>query len=519
MKAVKLFSVFVMVHVLILCGVFQTLAFGKNRNLVVALSGQILSLDPHRSAGSPSATVRLHMYETLVYADEHNRIYPWLAEKWTVADDGLTWTFHLKKGVKFHDGTPMNAQAVVKSFDRLMDESMGSNRRYLYTDFDEIKALDEYTVQVRTKVRKANFLHLMAYGGASVISPAAMEKWGSDLINHPVGTGPYMMESKLTGEFVQLVPFNDYWGGKPKLDGIRFVSVKEEATRVTMLENGEADFIVNVPPQDLARLENNFEISVRRDPSNRVAHIGLNITQKPFDNQKVRQAMNYAVNRALIVKGVLGGIGEPAQSILAPATWGFAPVSPYKYDKEKALSLLREAGYPDGFKGKLWTPSGRYFRDKETALAVAGELKKIGIDLEVEVIDWGQYLKLLRVGKDQGNKVPAYMLGWESVTGETNYLMNAVFASKNHPPKGWNTMFYTNPRVDELTRISAQTLDENTRKAQFREFQELVIDDAPWIPLYVYQQVSAYRSDLTGITILPMEVPLFTRAYITHVAD
>jgi len=313
---------------------------------------------------------------------------------------------------------------------------------------------------------------------------------------------------------VDMVRFDDYWGGKPKLAGVKFVTVKEEATRVTMLEKGEADFIVNVPPQDMARLEKNPKTTVRRDTSNRVAHIGFNVKKKPFDNVKVRQALNYAVDRELLVKGVCGGIGSPAQSVLASATWGFSPVSPYKYDKEKALALLKEAGYPQGFKAKLWTPHGRYFRDKETSLAVAGQLKKVGVELEVEVIDWGQYLKLLRLGMDQGNKTEAYMLGWESVTGEANYLMNVVFSSKNQAPKGWNTMFYSNPRVDELTDLSGQTIDDEKRKAQFKEFQEIVIKEAPWIPLYVYEQLSAFRSDLKGISILPMEVPLFTEAYI-----
>ena len=517
MKKVRFLLILITVQAILLGLLGQVSAFGAEEggdNITVALSGQILSLDPQRSAGTPSECVRRQMYEGLVYSDENNRIHPLLADEWSVSEDGLTWTFNLKKGIKFHDGTVMTAAAVVKSFDRLLNKETGSNRRYLYADFESVKALDDHTVQVKTKVRKANFLHLMAYGGAHVISPAAIEKYGDKLTDHPVGTGPYMMKKKLTGEYVDLVRFDQYWGGKPKLAGIKFMTVKEEATRVTMLEKGEADFIVNVPPQDLARLTKDEKVTVRQDPSNRVAHIGMNVTKGPFAKEKVRQALNYAVNRDLLLKGVCGGVGKQAQSVIAPATWGFHPVSPYKYDKDKALALLKEAGFPEGFKAKLWTPQGRYFRDKETSLAVAGQLKKVGVELEVEVIDWGQYLKLLRVGADQGNKVEAYMLGWESVTGEANYLMNAVFASKNQPPKGWNTMFYKNPRVDELSEITGQAIDDAQRKAMFKEFQEIVIKEAPWIPLYVYEQLSAHRSDLKGISILPMEVPMFTRAYL-----
>ncbi len=511
---VLLFLFFVQVVLGGVLGAAVVSAAGDGEKIVVALSGQILSLDPQRSAGTPSEAVRRQMFEGLVSSDQNNQIHPLLAEKWTVSEDGLTWTFYLKKGVKFHDGTDMTSRAVVKCFERLLSKDTGSNRRYLYDDFESVKAVDDYTVAVKTKVRKANFLHLMAYGGAHVISPDSIDKYGKAITDHPVGTGPYMLKDKLTGEYVDLVRFDGYWGGKPKLAGIKFMTVKEEATRVTMLEKGEADFIVNVPPQDMDRLTKNKKIGVRRDPSNRVAHIGLNVARKPFDNKKVRQALNYAVNPELIIKGVCGGVGAPAQSILAPATWGFAPVSLYKYDPEKAAALLKEAGFPKGFKAKLWTPQGRYFRDKETALAVAGQLKKVGVDLEVEVIDWGQYLKLLRLGLDQGNKVEAYMLGWESVTGEANYLMKAVFSSKNQPPKGWDTMFYKNARVDELTELTGQTMDDQERKAQFKEFQEIVVEEAPWIPLYVYEQLSAYRADLKGVYILPMEVPMFTEAYI-----
>jgi len=488
--------------------------FSDKDKIVVALSTQILTLDPARSAGTPAEMVRRHLYEGLVYADEQNRIYPLLAHKWEITKDGLIWTFYLRKGVKFHDLTPFTAQAVKKSFDRLLDLATGSNRRYMYTFIDQIKVIDDYTVQFVTKEPRADFLNLLTESGAYPISPAALDKYGKDIGDNPCGTGPYKLEKKVTGEYVVLTPFDNYWKGKPKLSEIKFITVSEEATRVNMIENGEADFIVNVPPQDIKRLEADKSITIRKDQSNRVAHVGLNVKRPPFDNLKVRQALNYGVDRELIIKGVCNGLGIPAKSIIAPATWGYAPVSPYKYDPEKAKELLAQAGYAKGFKAKLWTPQGRYFRDKETALAVAGQLRKIGVDLDVEIIDWGQYLKELKLGLNEGNKVEAYMLGWESVTGEASYIINTIFASKNVSPTGWNTMFYANKRLDEINEIASKTMDDKKRADLFKEAQDIAVKEAAWIPLYVYEQVNAHRFDLKGIRVLPFEASVFNDAYI-----
>jgi len=497
----------------------STQGYGKSRfaekdKIVVALSTQILTLDPVRSAGTPAEMVRRHLYEGLVYADPQNRIHPLLAERWEVSKDGLTWTFYLRKGVKFHDNTSFTAHAVKKSFDRLLDLGVGSNRRYMYTFIDQVKVIDDYTVQFVTKEVKANFLNLMTESGAYPISVAALEKYGKEIADQPCGTGPFRLSKKVTGEYVILTRFDDYWRGKPRLSEIKFVTVPEESTRVTMLENGEADFIVNCPPQDMKRLETDKTMAIIREQSNRVAHIGLNTKRAPFDQMKVRQALNYAVDRELIVRGVCGGIGIPAKSIIAPATWGYAAVSPYTYQLGKAQELLAEAGLSKGFKAKLWTPQGRYFRDKETALAVAGQLRKIGVELDVEVIDWGQYLKELKLGLNEGNRVEAYMLGWESVTGEASYILNTVFASKNMAPTGWNTMFYSNKRIDEINEVGSKTLDEKKRAELFREAQEIAVREAPWIPLYVYEQIHAQRADLKGIQVLPQEVILFNAAFI-----
>jgi len=483
-------------------------------SIVVTVTTEIVSLDPHVSAGTPAEVVRSHMYGGLVSADEKNNINPGLAEKWEVADDQMTWTFHLRKGVKFHDGTDLKAADVKKSFERILDENNGLNRRYLYTFIDSIEVVDDLTVKIKTKQPQANILNLLAYNGGAIISSSAIDKWGKDLGKHPVGTGPFKFKEEAPGEYVALERFDDYWGGANNIKEIKFVTVPEESTRVNMLKTGEADFIVGVPPQEISSLESDSNIIIDKGLTTRVAHIGFNCGKKPFDNVKVRQALNYAIDRELIIKGVCGGIGQPATSVMSPATWGYSDSQVNTYDLEKAKKLLAEAGYPNGFKGTLYTPEGRYFRDKETALAVADMWKKIGVDMTVEVMDWSQYLKELKVANDKGNKMEAYMLGWESTTGEANYIIDTIFSTKNTAPTGWNTMFYSSKKVDEIGVLASKELDDNKRMEYFKEFQKIAAEDAPWAPLYVFQQVNAYRSNIKDIKILPYEVPLFTMAHI-----
>lgn len=507
-----------MLGVILTIVTFSLCAYGNvtkasKDKLRVGVTGDILTVDPQVAQGTQAEIARMHMYEGLVYLDENNEIKPCLAEKWEVAEDGKSYIFHLKKGVKFHDGTDFNARAVKRTFDRLLNQEYGSNRKTDYLYIEEVEVIDDYTVRFVLSEPRGNILNLLAYGGGFIISPAAIEKYKENLGTHAVGTGPYKLKEMVTGEYVKVERNDEYWGEKPKIREIEFISVKEEMTRVAMLEVGELDYALAVPPHMVDRLENKG-IAVTYNDSNRVAHIGFNTRKPPFDNVKVRMALNYAINKDMIVEGVLGGLGVVANSIVAPNTWGYYDPKLYSYNPEKARELLKEAGYPNGFSAKLFTPQGRYFRDKETAIAIADQLKDIGVTLKVEVVDWGVYLKELRVPVESGkNKVEAYLLAWECITREAGHIVNSIFNSINQPPNGWNTMFYFNPEVDKLDSIANATVDPNRRLEYFKELQLIIAEDAPWVPLYSYKLVNGHRSDLKGVIFIPTEIPLFYHAY------
>ena len=485
----------------------------KKDKIVATVTTEILTLDPQISAGTPAEVVREQMFEGLVDVNEKNEVSPLLAEEWSVSDDGLEWIFKLKEGVKFHDGESFTAKDVKNTFDRYLNNET-STRVYIYKNILETVVVDDYTVKFITEKPQASFLNILAYGGGAIMSTKSLERDNDTIGKEPVGTGPFKFKESVTNEYVIMERFDGYWGEKSDIAEIKFMTVKEASTRVNMVETGEADFIMGVTAQDIERIKDNKDLTIQYAESNRVSHIGFNMEKEPFDNKLVRQAMNYAIDKDAIVAGIFSGEGVPAKSVVAPATWGFYDPDMYEYNPEKAKVLLEEAGYPDGFTATVWSPEGRYFKDKETVMAVAGQLEQVGITLDVEIVDWAQYLKELKVANTDGNKVHAYFLGWESTTGEANYLFNSIFSSKNIAPVGWNTMFYRNDEVDELNELASACLDDDERLEYFKEMQTIIMEDAPWIPIHVWGQVAVYRSNLENITLLPIEVPVFAHTTI-----
>jgi ABC-type transport system substrate-binding protein len=231
----------------------------------------------------------------------------------------------------------------------------------------------------------------------------------------------------------------------------------------------------------------------------------MNCQKAPFNDVRVRQALNYAVDREAIIKGILKGVGSPALSITSPIVWGYYPVGKYHYDPERAKELLREAGYPTGFSTTLWTPQGRYFMDLDTAVAVQAQLAEVGVKADVKVIDWATYLSSLRKPLDE-SETEMYLLGWEVGTGDLGYLLDLVFHSSAWPPASWNTMFYKDVAVDVLIEAGRVTTNLEDRYEIYKGLQKLVVDDAPWIFLYIYQSVTGLRTDVHGLELLPIEV-------------
>eukprot|EP00873_Tetraselmis_striata_P030978 jgi/Tetstr1/451242/TSEL_038278.t1 len=491
----------------LLAGIATFPAYGQDDTVIdFALGAPVLTLDPGVAAGTQAQSVRVQIMETLVQIDaETLEIEPLLAESWDVADDNLTWTFTLRDGVTFHDGSPLTAADVVASIGRIIDPDAGMGRANDLREIVELEAVDDLTVRIVTAAPSGTLLRALALDSASVLSAASIEEYGEELGWNPVGTGPFKYESHIAEQSVSLARNEDYWGEVPALTGVNFITVPEATTRLTMLETGEADIIVDVPGFEIDRLRSTEGIGLIEKPNTRLGHVGINVTQAPFDNVLVRQAVNFAIDREAIVAGILRGVGIPADSIIASSVAGYVSQDLYSYDPERARELLAEAGLPDGFSTTIRTPQGRYYMDRETVVAIQAQLAQVGINAEVEVVDWSTYLTVLREPEGE-NDTALYWLGWESGTADISVILNTVFDSERMPPNGWNTMFYANPEMDELRVAINQEVDNDTRMEMAAEIQALIMEDAPWAPIYSYVQVTAYDDGLNGIEYLPTDV-------------
>lgn len=476
------------------------------RDLKFVFGAPILTLDPGISAGSQAQTVRFQIMEPLVKLNaETGAVEPLLAESWSVADDKVTWTFKLRRNVKFHDGSAMTSADVAASFNRLIAPNSGLPRGNDLRIIKSIREVDPYTIEFVTATPFGPFLRTIAQDSASIVAKGSLPAPGQRINWKVIGTGPYKYESHVAEQSVTLVRNEDYWGKKPEAPKLVFLSVSEPSTRLAMLESGEADIVVDVPGVELPRLKEEKSIKLIQKPNTRLVHLGMNVSKTPFKDPRVRLALNAAIDRQALIEGVLGGIGVKAESIIAPDVFGYsAQPGAYSYDPAKAKKLLAEAGYPNGFKATLWTPQGRYYMDREIAVAAQAQLKAIGVDVDVKVIDWSTYLTLLRKPEAE-NKSELYLLGWETGTTDIQYILSTVFSSARVPPAGWNTMFYKDAVTDKMSEQVASEVDPKKRADLAAKLQAHIAAAPPWVVLYASMQVAGYRSDLSGIEYLPTD--------------
>ncbi|MCL7749881.1 glutathione ABC transporter substrate-binding protein [Halalkalibacter alkaliphilus] len=474
---------------------------GEGGDLVIANLSDAVALDPHGSNDTPSSNVAQNIYEALVEQDEDMELQPGLAESWEMVDD-LTWEFYLREGVKFHDGSDFNADVVKANLDRILDPEVASPRQFIFNMITDVEVVDEHTVRISTEFPFAPLPAHLAHNGGGMISGdliaedyEAMEAGaepGSKISENPVGTGYFKFDSWTPGTEIKLVRNEDYWGENAKLDSVTFKVVPEDLTRIAELETGAAHISDPLSPSDISRVEGTDGIHVNRQPSVSLSYIGFNVEKEPFDNPLVRQAISKAINKEAIIEGIYDGAGIPAIGPLAPDVFGYdETVSGLEYNVEEAQALLAEAGYEDGFSTTIWTNDNRERIDAATF--VQAELEKIGIDVSIEVVEWGAYLENTANGEHD-----MFVLGWSTVTGDADYGMYALFHSDNHGEPG-NRTFLSNPELDELLDQARQNPDPDERAALYKDAQEILVEEAPMLYIHHQQFLLGVSDNVQGL--------------------
>jgi len=480
--------------------------------LVVGLVAEPTSMDPGQLNDINSMRVLSNVYDTLVrFTPGTFTLIPGLATSWTISPDGLTYTFKLRKGVTYHDATPFDAAAVKFTYDRLLDPNHPYHNTgpfpfaaFYYGPIKETQVVDQYTVRFILKQPFSPLLDNLTLNTGRIVSPAAVKKWGKEFASHPVGTGPFKFVSWEKNVRIVLEKNDAYWDGAPKLNRLVFRPLVEEQTRITELLSGGVDFIVDVPPDNLAQVKQDPRFQVYEQPGPHIWWVTLNTKKKPFDDVRVRQAVNYAVNKEAISKDILKGTGSPAAGPIPPAvTWAFSDqVKKYTYDPAKAKALLAEAGYPNGFNAVFWIPeSGSGMQSPKTmAQAIQADLAAVGIKASIQTYEWGAYLNLYGKGLAQADMgAMSFMLD----PGDPAPMLSLVIDGHAISPNGFNSGYYQNVKVDRLLQQASQTVDRSQRGALYRQVASLVADDAPWIFIDNALQTAAAVKSVKGFMLSP----------------
>lgn len=473
------------------------------KDAVIAVGSNFTTLDPYDANDTLSQAVAKSFYQGLFGFDKDMKLVNVLAESSDASKDGLTYTIKLRSGIKFQDGSDFNADAVKVNLDRASNPDNHLKRYNLFKSIATTEVIDPLTVKITLKQPFSAFINTLASPAAAMISPTALKKYGKEIGFHPVGTGPYELDTWNQTDFVKVKKFAGYWKkGYPKLDTITWRPVVDNNTRAAMLQTGEANFAFPIPYEQAKLLEKNSKLDLVTSPSIMQRYISFNVTQKPFDNPKVREAINYAINRQALVKVAFAGYATPATGIVPPAIQ-FAQTYPApEYNPAKARELLKEAGFPNGFTTTLWS-SHNHSTAQKVLQFTQQQLAQVGIKATLTAMDAGQRAAEV---EDKGQKesgVRMFYTGWSASTGEANWALTPLFATQSWPPTIFNTAFYSNAKVDSDLADALKTTDGEKKAALYKDAQDIIWKEQPWVPLVVEKLVSANTKNLTGFYVMP----------------
>ncbi|TEW54308.1 hypothetical protein E2R68_08525 [Psychromonas sp. RZ22] len=485
----------------ILLGASITLAMASIANakdtnkVIIATTQTVQTLNPHNASITLDMSVASAVYENLFKFDKNLVIVPVLATGYQVSEDAKTYTIQLRDGIKFSDGTDFNAEAVKFNFDHEISNKL--RRASLLTEVDNIEVISPTELKISLKTPSNVFINNITHPSQGMISPTAIKKYGDDISKHPVGTGRYLFNKWVRGSSVSFTANPNYWGGDVAVKDLEFRPVAEAGSRLAMLKSGQAQMILKVPTTLKRAVEGDKKLEIKPVPSIIARYYALNTQNKILGNIKVRQALNYAINKPAMIKVTYGGSATQLTSIIPDRIETYTPQPEYKYDVEKAKSLLKEAGYPNGFKATLWSKNST--ESMRNAQFLQQQLSDINVDINIIPRDVASHYAAADDLKNNSTKPIIIDGGWSSSSATADWAIRPIFetgASSNYA-------LYSNTEVDKLIDRARKTTDKKQKLMDYQSAQKIIWSEAPYIFTTVDIQLYGKDKRLEGIELLP----------------
>ncbi len=452
-------------------------------NLVAAIAGEPDQLDPQKTSAYFSFEVLENVFDTLVAPDANLEMRPALAESWDVSPDQLAWTFHLRHGVTFHDGSPFSADDVVYSYRRIIDQKLANADKF--SAVTGVTALDPSTVRITLKHPTPNLLtNLGGFKGVAIVQRRNVES--GQIATHPVGTGPFSFVGQKSGDSITLKANPTYWAGQPKVSGVTFRFISEASTALSALQAGEVDWTDSIPPQRVAALKDDDSIESAATPSNDYWYLALNEARPPWNDMRVRQAIAYAVDRKSIVQATSYGTAVANQLAIPKGNPWYTPYDAYRHDLDKAKSLLREAGASPKSLDMLVTTE--YPETVTAAQIIADNLAPLGITVNIRTVDFATWLD-----EQNNGHFDMLMMGWLG-----NIDPDDFYYAQHHTGGSSNAQKFSNPEVDRLLDAGRVETNRNARADDYAKAATIIADQVSYIYLYNPSVIQAWTKRLSG---------------------
>ena len=489
----------------------------QDSDVVAAVNVDFVTMDPMDTSDTLSGGIQRMIMDGLFGFDDDMKIIPMLATGYEANEDATEFTITLREGISFSDGTPWNADAALANLAKWDDESLGLKRTtFLCNVLDSFEKVDDYTVKINLTEPFGAFISNLAHPACVIMSPKTIEAGVEACARSPIGTGQYTFVEWIEGDHLTLALNKDWWGYDADICGgtaladadagfktITFKPVPESATRVAMVQSGDAQIIWPIPTESVSVLEADPNVNAQQGEGIVVRYFFMNNQKPPFNDKRVRQAIDYAVDKNAYIQVVKNGLATPATSIIGPAVQYHKANDPRPYDIEKAKALLAEAGYPDGFKTSVIFASTT--ANQKQCEFFKQQLEQVGIELELKGMENALVVEKVEDTNAAGAdaEVDCFVIGWSPSTGDADWGIRPLLAKESEPPMSYNICYFENDELDGYLQTALQSADDDVRREAYEKAQDLLFEEMPMLYLSLESNTWATGAKLQNVKIYP----------------